>query len=86
MVCTSNLSRGKRFFSSPKCPDWLWGPPSLLFNGHGGLFPQELSRWDMRLTTHICLFPRIRSGAILPHPIYVFIVCVGNTLLPLLLV
>lgn len=22
--------RGKRFFSSPKCPDWLWGPPSDL--------------------------------------------------------
>jgi hypothetical protein len=28
----------KRFFSSPECPDWLWGPPSLLFNGYSGLF------------------------------------------------
>jgi hypothetical protein len=31
--------RGKRFFSSPQCPDWLWGPPSLLYNGYQGLFP-----------------------------------------------
>jgi hypothetical protein len=22
-------STGKRFFSSPQCPPWLWGPPSL---------------------------------------------------------
>jgi len=25
-------------FSSPKCPDWFWGPPSLLFNGYWGSF------------------------------------------------
>jgi hypothetical protein len=24
---------GSRIFSSPRCPDRLWGPPSLLFNG-----------------------------------------------------
>jgi hypothetical protein len=24
---------GKRFFSSPQRPDWLWGPSSLLYNG-----------------------------------------------------
>jgi len=41
MICASNPSRGKRFFSSPKCPDWLWGLPRLLFNGHGGLVPLE---------------------------------------------
>lgn len=29
--------RGKRFFSS-KCPDWLWVPPNLLFNGYQGEF------------------------------------------------
>jgi len=31
-------SRGKIFFSSTKHPDWLWGPPSLLFNGCWGSF------------------------------------------------
>jgi hypothetical protein len=30
---------GKRFFFSPKCPDRLWGLPSLLFNGHRVSFP-----------------------------------------------
>jgi hypothetical protein len=28
----STLGRDKIFFSSPQHPDWLWGPPSLLFN------------------------------------------------------
>ena len=36
MVRGSNPYRGKGFFSSPKHPDWLWGPPSLLFNGYWG--------------------------------------------------
>jgi len=25
--------------SSASCPDWLWCPPNLLYNGHEGLFP-----------------------------------------------
>jgi hypothetical protein len=31
-------SRGWEFFSSPPCPDRLWGPPSLLSNGYQRLF------------------------------------------------
>ena len=28
------------FLHSPKCPNSLWGPPSPLFNGYQGRFPQ----------------------------------------------
>jgi hypothetical protein len=31
---------GSRSFSSPRRPDRLWGPPSLVYNGYLGLFPQ----------------------------------------------
>jgi hypothetical protein len=27
------IPAGARFFSSPQCPDWLWGQPSLLSTG-----------------------------------------------------
>jgi len=33
-----NPSRGKRFFSSLKCPDWLWYPPCHIFTGYRGSF------------------------------------------------
>jgi hypothetical protein len=32
--------RGKGFFLYPLCPDRLWGPPSLLYNGYRGYFPR----------------------------------------------
>jgi len=31
--------QGKTFFCSPKHPDSLWGPPSLLVNKYGCRFP-----------------------------------------------
>jgi hypothetical protein len=36
---------GLRIFLSPRCPDWLWGPPSLLYNGYQ----------EMKLTAHLQL-------------------------------
>jgi len=29
---------GRRFVSSPKCPDWHCGPPIFLLKGYRGLF------------------------------------------------
>jgi hypothetical protein len=37
--------RDKRLFSSPKHPDWLWGPPCLLLNGLS-VFPQGYSGFE----------------------------------------
>jgi hypothetical protein len=34
------VPEGSRIFSSPHCPDRLWGSPSLLFNGYRELFPR----------------------------------------------
>jgi len=33
-----NPGRAKRYFSSPKCQDQLWGTPSLLICGYLGSF------------------------------------------------
>jgi hypothetical protein len=35
----SSPGRGREFFSSPPCPERLWGPPSLLSSGYQGLLP-----------------------------------------------
>jgi hypothetical protein len=35
----SSPGRGWEFFSFTPCPDWLWGPSSLLSNGYQWLFP-----------------------------------------------
>jgi hypothetical protein len=37
-------AEAKGFFFYPLCPDRLWGPPSLLYNGCRGPFPRAKAR------------------------------------------
>jgi len=60
-------SRGKGFLSSPKYPDRLWGPPSLLFNPYRGQSRRESSRGFM-LTTYLHIAPRLRMSGSTPLP------------------
>jgi hypothetical protein len=53
----------KRFFSSPKCPDQLWGPTSLLFDGY----------WYSLLGVNLQLELRLRMSEVISlFPLYAF--------------
>jgi hypothetical protein len=57
-----------RIFSSPRRPDRLWDPSSLLSNGYRRLFPGGYSGRCVKLATHLQLAPRPRKcGSI--HPL-----------------
>ena len=48
--------------ATPKCPDRLWGPHSLLFRGYGGSFQEE--KRPGREVTQLHILPKYRmSGA-----------------------
>lgn len=65
------------FFSSPKCTDGVWGPPSLLCDGF-----LALSGWNVKLTIHLDLIQKLEMRGVRPlFPLHVFIVCTGTALL-----
>jgi hypothetical protein len=45
------IPHSARFFSSPQHPDRLWGPPSLLSNGHRGLLSPRVKWQGLRSRT-----------------------------------
>ena len=47
------------------CPDWPWGPPSLLYKGYR-VFPGGKERLGMKLTPHPLLVPWWRNGRAIP--------------------
>jgi hypothetical protein len=54
--------RGKRFFTTPQHPDWLWGPPSLQSSGYQG---QELGlgQWQGHEADHTLPFTtEVKNG------------------------
>jgi hypothetical protein len=55
---TSILMRGKRFFSSPQCPDRLRDHPTLYPMGAKGSFPEDKVTTGVGLITYFHLVSR----------------------------
>jgi hypothetical protein len=73
---------GKGFFLHPLCPDRLWGPPSLLYNGYWGSFARGKARPGVTLTTHPHLVPRSRMDrSYTSSPPSASMTCSGTALL-----
>jgi hypothetical protein len=75
------------FFFPPRLPDQFWGPPSLVSNGHRGLFPGSKAARGVKLTTHLQLVLRSRIlGSTYPfliriHGVVLNQLSIGTTLL-----
>ena len=52
----------KRFFSSPKWLQQLWGLSSLLLYDYQGFLPEESNRCDMKLKTLLYTVPRLQMS------------------------
>jgi hypothetical protein len=73
----AGFEMSKRFFSSPQCPHWLRGPPSLQLSGYHCTF-LGVKGLQHEMMTHIHVVPSL-SGSI-PLTICLFVVWKGTTL------
>jgi hypothetical protein len=60
---------GKRFFSNPQCPDWIWGPPSLQHNRYKGLFPCGVKWPECEADHSHPSSAKVKNGGAIP-PLY----------------
>ena len=58
------LGRGKRFFCPEKSSDWLWVPPSLLFNGYNAI----MRVWPLKNLAELVDGPTLCACAALFRP------------------
>lgn len=68
------------FFSSPKCPNHIWGLPSLQFNWRWGSFPGHKKKHGCKVDHSLHLVPRLRTNGTIPQALlYAFMVWTGTT-------
>lgn len=63
------------FFFPPKCPDRLWGPPSILFTEHRELLPTGERGWSVNQTTHLSSAEFKNTWSHASTPPHAFMVC-----------
>jgi hypothetical protein len=74
----SNSSRDEKLSSSPKLPDWLWGPPCLLFSRYRDYCRERTDR-GVRLTNLFHLLPTLRMSGFIPLlPLHAFMAWTGT--------
>jgi hypothetical protein len=66
-IRSSIAGRGKKFFPSAQCPDLIWDPPNLVYNGYRGLIPCGQISQCVKLTMHLHLLPRLRMVELYTH-------------------
>jgi len=77
MIDGSMFSRDKQFFSSLKCPDWLWAHKSTYW---GVLSPGVNQPGPDADHSHPLVLRSIMRGAVALVPLYAFVVDTWTTL------